>query len=283
MAYTSEIEDGDYLSSAAVKQMSGGTTLSHRDIQKTVEPFTFKGVFSIITNPPPKFDAGEALFTRVLYFHFPVQYHRKDEEIEVSDLHKYADHQKIATLKADTTGTLAWFVQGAYNYIQNGKELIQTETMKTHARKYTEEIDTFQDFAKRFLVYDQQKTREQRGTKMVAKHRLSLPDLRKLYNQYRESDNRKQVAQSRVEAGLGRYMNSLKLDHPSYVESKGVKYVEFWSLNEDNLGAMLDFADADLLGKILGYDPNQIVKMHARQSVGRNGMGTKEVSIGKVV
>lgn len=261
VAYTSEIEDGDYLSSAAVKQISGGTTLNHRDLHKSVEPFTFKGVFSIITNPPPKFDAGEALFTRVLYYNFPVQYHRKDESIDVSAFHKYADHEKISRLKADTAGTLAWFVEGAHKYIQNGKVLMQTDSMKSHARKYTEEIDTFQDFAKRFLEYDQHKTREQRGTKQVAKHRLSLPDLRKLYNQYRESDNRKPVAQSRVEAGLARYMNYLKLNAPSYVETKGVKYAEFWSINKENICAIAEFADSALLAKCLGSDPNKLISL----------------------
>lgn len=135
MVFTSETGKGRKWDESRIKQLSGGDTLTCRKLH--CDYFTYKPTWKIwmATNNKPRFEASDyALFRRIRLIPFEVTFppERQDKGL-------------LEKLKGEAAGILAWAVEGALLWQNEGLEC--PEVVRVATENYRDE----QDSLKRFL------------------------------------------------------------------------------------------------------------------------------------
>jgi putative DNA primase/helicase len=129
--YASEGEEKKKLAVGMVKRLSGDEKITVRPLHK--EPFDFQPMFTMFfsTNHPPEItDTTDAIWDRVKL----VPFNRRFERHE-------ADPSLKRTFIEQSKGILAWVVEGAVKFYQNGMKLPECDAVTAATAKYRAEED----------------------------------------------------------------------------------------------------------------------------------------------
>ena len=135
----SETQEGNRLSAPLIKNVTGGDTIEARYLYS--EPFNFQAVFTpwLATNHKPIIPDGgdKALWERLRLIPFTVSI-PKSEQIPLADM--------LASLRAERSGILNWFVRGALMFQEAGCKFNPPTVVLSATADYRQEQDTLADF-----------------------------------------------------------------------------------------------------------------------------------------
>jgi len=148
MIWASETEEGAHFATSKVKWISGGDTMTGRNLNdRDFTVFNPTHTFFLMTNYKPGAPSHDSAFwERTIIFDYPFSFvHRNEKAGE-----KYADHERPAIRNLDQIllqekeGILAWLVRGFLKYQKEGlnppKKVLRWRT------EYREEEDLIKDF-----------------------------------------------------------------------------------------------------------------------------------------
>ncbi len=141
-AVASESERGQRWSSALVKQLTGGDTITARHLYGDIFEFKSEATIWITSNFKPEVDAlDEAMWRRMILIPFNRVFsdHERDYELP----------QK---LKKEYPGILKWMVEGLEKYFEHG--LNKPEAVQNAISEYRQEMDTVHRFIEERCLLD---------------------------------------------------------------------------------------------------------------------------------
>jgi putative DNA primase/helicase len=140
ITYTSETADGDQMSAAQVKLITGGDRITARDLFEKDVTFTPTHTLFVATNRRPHAPADDdALWERVKVLEFKSRFvdepHAPDE--------RPRDPKLAETLAAEAPGILAWLVRGHLDYLRDGLRTPESVKLARDAYRRGESVDPF--------------------------------------------------------------------------------------------------------------------------------------------
>lgn len=134
--FVSEIEEGQTLSAALLKKLSGGNTLTVNP--KYVKPFSFEPTHKlwIFSNHRPRItDTTDSIWARLHRVPFRVGFGTADE-VPYAQFRKKKDPRLKEILRNESQGILAWLVRGALEWQKHGLQPpISVNTATTEYRR----------------------------------------------------------------------------------------------------------------------------------------------------
>jgi len=140
LVWASESKQGQRFDAGLVKRLSGGDTLSGRDMySKHIVSFQPTHTVFLITNPLPHVSADDqAMWDRILPVEFPARF--VDTPKKPNERKKQGDIEK-RILERELPGVLAWLVRGCLAWQKDG--LNPPESTRTSKDNYRESEDDF--------------------------------------------------------------------------------------------------------------------------------------------
>jgi putative DNA primase/helicase len=137
MVVTSEVPSNHRLNESLIKDLTGGDTISARGIyQKKYERFKPTHKIWMVGNHKPKiYGEDEGILRRINLIPF---------ECVIPEEERRRMSEVLAEFKAEEQGILAWMVEGARLYYEEG--LGQVEAVKQATRLYREDLDVVGSF-----------------------------------------------------------------------------------------------------------------------------------------
>lgn len=147
IVFLSETEEGERLSTKALKRLASNETIAARRLYAMPETFTPSHTVFYSTNHKPRIGSGDNGTWRRIK-HLPFNYIFSDDE-KIAD---FAD--KLLAVEAD--GIFTWCMEGAVRFMQNGFKLSVPQFVQEATREYKENEDVIANFvSERCLVgYD---------------------------------------------------------------------------------------------------------------------------------
>lgn len=136
----SETEEGAQLSTAQVKNITGGDKITARWLHENPVSFAPSHTLFLQTNRKPQAPADDdALWERVKVIEFKVRF---VDEPNASD-ERPRDPELEPALLAETSGILAWLVRGHLEYLKNGLQTPQSVKLARDDYRKGESIEPF--------------------------------------------------------------------------------------------------------------------------------------------
>ncbi len=136
LAWVSETKEGAELNAEQVKWLTGGDTLTARQLNANPVVFKPRHTLFLLTNPKPKANPDDyALWKRLLLIPFTQSFVDSPQ----ADNEHRADPELPAKLRNEAAGILAWLVRGSLNWRQNG--LNPPPSLRLATQSYQQEED----------------------------------------------------------------------------------------------------------------------------------------------
>lgn len=140
LAYTSETADGDQISAAQVKLLTGGDVINARGLYEKMTSFLPTHTLFVATNRRPHAPADDdALWERVKVLEFKARF--------VDEPGAPNEHQRDPllgeALKSEVSGILAWLVRGHLDYLRDGLRTPASVKLARDTYRKSESIEPF--------------------------------------------------------------------------------------------------------------------------------------------
>ncbi len=142
--YASEVNDNAYFDASKVKRLVGGDTLTGRALYSS-EYIRFEPTHTLVllTNAKPQASSEDfALWKRLLLIPFLVSF--VDDPDPNDPRQRQVDKQLHSKLQREKSQILAWMIEGARRYYEEG--LIVPESIRRSTEEYRSEMDTIAMF-----------------------------------------------------------------------------------------------------------------------------------------
>lgn len=134
LVHASETEEGEYLATALIKELTGGDTIAARFLFSEVFQFEPEFKLWLSTNHKPNVPGGDdAIWRRLKEIPFAVRIPESKQDKALK--------QK---LRAELPGILTWAVEGCFEWLKGGIGIPEEVTEATG--RYREQMDTIKDF-----------------------------------------------------------------------------------------------------------------------------------------
>ena len=142
IAYTSETADGDQMSAAQVKLITGGDAITARDLYEKQVTFTPSHTLFVATNRRPHASADDdALWERVKVLDFKARFLEDPDPTKPNE--QKHDLALLDTLALEAPGILAWLVRGHMAYQKDGLGTPASVKLARDTYRLGESIDPF--------------------------------------------------------------------------------------------------------------------------------------------
>jgi P4 family phage/plasmid primase-like protien len=150
LATMSENNEDQKLNINQIKNITGGDSLSCRELYGTQIEFNPVCKLILVTNNPPSFDSSDrAILDRLACFPFNSRFVNVDEENEIiNNKNIFAADNDFINSFADNhmSEFFTWLVEGCYLYFNDKKNNTKPECVKIALNKIIENIDSLQQF-----------------------------------------------------------------------------------------------------------------------------------------
>ncbi|GAB4446314.1 MAG: hypothetical protein Kow0031_28980 [Anaerolineae bacterium] len=136
VAWVSEIREGVSLNDDQVKWLTGGDTITARQLNANPISFKPRHTLFLLTNPKPRANPDDyALWKRILLIPFTLSF----VEAPNADNERRADPELPIKLKDESAGILAWLVKGSLEWRQSGLNPPPSVRLATQAYQMEED------------------------------------------------------------------------------------------------------------------------------------------------